>query len=369
MDCCCKYGINETASLNASGELDDVDKDRTIRDDVGMSDQVRVEWIARTLGIENLDAKRLHRLWEAATEGIIAGASIRDSAVRAETIGEDTYRVLSVRETATEQGVSILVRENENALVRGAFKTVHLAVDIRAMQACAVKTLHSGHQKALVEAGYDLQEEAQRINEGIAKIRFRTPDYVVEQWGDYSLDSEEVLSRFKGASDEVWRLAYWFASTLEALHLKGIMHLDIKPDNVLFSILEDSYLLIDFDIAQKLDVQRMTDSPSDMQVTGSFGYMAPELMGGKIATPVADAFSVGATLFELYYGRPWRTGSLVDLILSRERRETLNDAGREQDYRDTAGLLPATELSPLDTMLLSLLHPDPQQRMPLADLV
>ncbi|MGW1762990.1 protein kinase domain-containing protein [Streptomyces sp. NPDC002073] len=89
-------------------------------------------------------------------------------------------------------------------------------------------------------------------------------------------------------AEAVTRLAAGIATALAAIHQAKVIHRDLKPGNVLLG--PDGPRVIDFGIARA----------SDMSVTatgaimGTFGYMAPEVLGGQRATQASDIFAWGA---------------------------------------------------------------------------
>lgn len=89
-------------------------------------------------------------------------------------------------------------------------------------------------------------------------------------------------------------------SALEYLHERGIVHRDVKADNVLFDS-SDRPMLTDFGIAlSKVDSARITTAGLAL---GSGGYMAPEQARGEAVDGRADLYSVGVLAFELLTGR------------------------------------------------------------------
>ncbi|MFE5137021.1 protein kinase [Streptomyces fagopyri] len=89
------------------------------------------------------------------------------------------------------------------------------------------------------------------------------------------------------------------AEGLDAIHVRGVWHRDLKPHNVILSATGPQ--LIDFGIARNSGPSDLTQVGSAM---GSPGYIAPETITGSEAGPGADVFALGATLAFAVTGRP-----------------------------------------------------------------
>ncbi|OHV43039.1 hypothetical protein BBK14_10365 [Parafrankia soli] len=113
------------------------------------------------------------------------------------------------------------------------------------------------------------------------------------------LRAREVL-----APREAVLLVSQVLDALAAVHRTGVVHRDIKPDNILIDTTDPEHpraMLTDFGIA------RIAHGPSMTRLTGLIGtprYMAPELSEGTRATPAADLYSIGIVVYELLAGRP-----------------------------------------------------------------
>ncbi|MFE3264959.1 protein kinase [Streptomyces sp. NPDC059215] len=89
------------------------------------------------------------------------------------------------------------------------------------------------------------------------------------------------------------------AEGLDAIHVRGVWHRDLKPQNVILSATGPQ--LIDFGIARNSGPSDLTQVGSAM---GSPGYIAPETITGSETGPGADVFALGATLAFAVTGRP-----------------------------------------------------------------
>ncbi|MBR5549995.1 MAG: serine/threonine protein kinase, partial [Kiritimatiellae bacterium] len=109
-------------------------------------------------------------------------------------------------------------------------------------------------------------------------------------------------------------LALWFrdlASVIDYIHAEGVVHRDIKLNNVLVDSAGHA-VLADFGISrvcderlrQEIDVTKtmLTGTTAERQVLGTRGYMAPEILRGEEATAASDAYALAASFFRLLTG-------------------------------------------------------------------
>lgn len=84
---------------------------------------------------------------------------------------------------------------------------------------------------------------------------------------------------------------------LSYLHRRGIIHRDLKPENALVD--EDGQLMVlDFGLAQ----ERPEMNPTTDRVSGTLGYIAPEVLQGIAPSPASDLYAVGLIAYELFAG-------------------------------------------------------------------
>ncbi|MCX4803791.1 WD40 repeat domain-containing serine/threonine-protein kinase [Streptomyces sp. NBC_01214] len=110
--------------------------------------------------------------------------------------------------------------------------------------------------------------------------------------------------------DALVRLATGAATALAAIHRAGVVHRDLKPDNVLLG--PDGPRVIDFGIARTADMS-LTDTGHLM---GTPGYMAPEVLTGRRADGAADVFAWGAVMLFAATGRdPFRGENIGEVVV------------------------------------------------------
>ncbi|AQT72279.1 hypothetical protein B1K54_11830 [Streptomyces sp. fd1-xmd] len=109
--------------------------------------------------------------------------------------------------------------------------------------------------------------------------------------------------------DAVRRLAAGLTSALAEIHRAGLVHRDLKPDNVLLA--EDGVRVIDLGIARATEGEPDGDTGLTRTgfVVGSPAYMSPEQAEGEPLTPASDVFSLGSVLVMALTGRSPFAGS------------------------------------------------------------
>jgi len=213
-------------------------------------------------------------------------------------------------------------------LGEGGMGTVYRAWDERLERDVALKVI-APRILARVDARRRLREEARLLSQldhpGIATVHdFDTQDdldfLVMELVRGETL--AERVARGPLAEPEVVELAIQVAEALEAAHERGVIHRDLKPQNVMVTA-RGRVKVLDFGLATCcLEDQGLLDSQSltrELSPLGTVPYSAPEQLLGRPVDERTDVFSLGALLHELLAGRPPFRGAalaaLTDAIL------------------------------------------------------
>jgi serine/threonine protein kinase len=173
--------------------------------------------------------------------------------------------------------------------------------------------------------------------------------FIVMEYVDGVTLAQELARRKRFPAAEVVQLGVQACAALEHAHGSGLVHRDVKPQNLLLQ--PDGLLKIaDFGIARA--VEGSTQLTAVGTVLGTAVYLAPEQAAGEQVTTAADIYSLGAVLYELISGRPpFVFQSIPELIL--KQRE-----GRVTRLAELASDVPPT----LDDVICRCLSAEPGAR-------
>lgn len=132
----------------------------------------------------------------------------------------------------------------------------------------------------------------------------KNPWYAAEYVSDMSLrDVLRTAGSFTG--ENWWNLAQHLLIALEAIHDKGVIHRDLKPDNVM--IVKSEPKLIDFGLAKPIaNFGGGAAGTTRTELAGTPNYMSPEQWGGlRDVDEKTDIWAIGITLIEAAGGRAW----------------------------------------------------------------
>jgi serine/threonine protein kinase len=209
----------------------------------------------------------------------------------------------------------------ERRIGSGGFGVVYEAWDGRLERPVAVKAIEQrgsgGDERVLREA-----QAAARLNHpGIVTLY-----EMGEEDGNALLVSELVegstLARLAGenvlSDREIGEIGADLCEALDHAHSRGVIHRDIKPQNVQVVDGQPRAKLMDFGIALVADAAGLTATGD---VIGTLAYMSPEQAEGHEAGPEADVYSLALTLYECWSGEnPHRRGNAVATVRSIGRR-------------------------------------------------
>jgi serine/threonine-protein kinase len=210
----------------------------------------------------------------------------------------------------------------ERELGRGGMATVYLARDIRHKRPVALKVLHPelgavlGTDRFLREvetaAGLQHPHILPVFDSGEAAGRlWYTMPYV---------EGESLRDRLKREVqlpvEDAVRLTREVAEALDYAHRHGVVHRDIKPDNILLA--EGHALVADFGIAKAVSIAGGETLTQTGTAVGTPAYMSPEQASpGAPLDGRSDVYSLGCVLYEMLAGEPPFTGPSSQAIIAR----------------------------------------------------
>ncbi len=199
-----------------------------------------------------------------------------------------------------------------DCLGEGGMGTVYRAHDERLGREVALKVLKSSGDEQAIERFFREARAASALNHPNIVTVFDAGEAEHGHFIVMELVRGRVLrSLMLGqpvALDLVVSFARQTAEALAVAHQAGIVHHDLKPENIM--VRDDGYVkLLDFGLARLTPRQAGSDSSTTVRSTGSHSiagtikYMSPEQASGHAIDTPSDIFSLGVVLYELVTGR------------------------------------------------------------------
>jgi serine/threonine-protein kinase len=247
----------------------------------------------------------------------------------------------------------------EATIGSGGMSTVYKAFDVTLERDVALKIMHadiSRDPSALERFGREARTVAQLSHPHVVMVIDAGEDeghpYIVFE----HVRGETLKDRIRREGPlpiaEAIAYAIEIGRALEAAHEQGLVHRDVKPQNVLIDE-EGRAKVTDFGIALSLETEGLTAAG---RVVGTTDYVSPEQAMGKEVTAVSDVYSLGIVLFEMLTGSvPFKGDSGVSVAM-KHVSEGLPDVQRRRPEVSAAlaGVLERATAKELDNRYRSM---------------
>ena len=245
----------------------------------------------------------------------------------------------------------------EGKLGAGGFAVVYLVRDVHLKRKLAVKVLSPD-----VIASHSVLERFRREAETVAQLShpYIVPLHFIGQKDDLvylvmeAIDGGSLADKLQREQmlsiDDASRIFGEVASALAYAHKRGVVHRDIKPQNVLLDTETGRALVTDFGIARTEEGGSLTATG---MVVGTPAYLSPEQVTGEPSDHRADIYALGVMMYEMLAGKPPFTGATPTAVLMKRL------GGPPEPLRKVRGEVPQE----LEELVDSCLATDPNERM------
>ena len=246
----------------------------------------------------------------------------------------------------------------EEVVGSGGMSTVFCAYDEQLDRRVAIKILHerfSDDDEYVERFRHEARAVAQLTHPNIVTVIDRGEDegrqYIVFEFVEGENLKDLIVRSGPLPIARAVGLAAAVADGLAFAHEHGLVHRDVKPQNVLLSE-NGSVKVTDFGIARSLDVEHGVTQTGTVVGTGE--YLAPEQASGGAVSPASDVYSLAVVLWEMLTGRvPFEGDNFVAVALRH-----VNEAA--PDIRDFRSDVPPRLAAAIDRAL----QKDPARRFP-----
>ncbi|NJK90659.1 MAG: serine/threonine protein kinase [Blastochloris sp.] len=227
--------------------------------------------------------------------------------------------------------------EQHEILATGGLAHIYLGWDHQEFRPVAVKRLRDDLKEA-IEAESLNRHEAECLravrHENVMGLYTTGED----EAGYYQVmelvtgpNLQQIIDSVMPAATDFVEIARQALSGLGAIHEKGVIHCDIKPDNLMITLLANGkqrIKIIDFGLARFQEQEENLGEVAKEEIFGTPEFVSPELLEGKPPTMLSDLYALGHVFYYALAGRPAFEKNTVEKILEAHLREQPEDLCR-----------------------------------------
>ncbi len=245
----------------------------------------------------------------------------------------------------------------ERELGRGGMGVVFLATDTALDRRVAIKVVHpelAAHESITRRFLAEARTIARLRHPNIVAVHAAGSAqgllyYVMDEVAGESL-RQKLLRERRISAGETARILSDLAAALDASGRAGVVHRDVKPENVLLDEATGRAMLADFGIARAVAVEASGSSTGQGVAVGTPVYMSPEQAAGEEIDTRSDLYALGIVAYEMLTGQPPFQGP-YRVVVSRhiaERPVPVERLRPETPRELTAAVMRALEKQPSD---------------------
>src|SRR5919201_3333642 len=174
--------------------------------------------------------------------------------------------------------------------------------------------------------------------------------FIVMQYVEGENLKDILQHRGRLSASEVVSIARQVCMALSVAHAKGLIHRDVKPQNIMIDM-AGNVRLTDFGVVKALSAPALTQSGMTF---GTAAYLSPEQATGAPIGPASDVYALGCVMYEMLAGIPPFTGDNPAVVAYKQVWE---------QPRPLHDLVPEA-LPSLESVVMRCLHKDPDKRYP-----